>query len=65
MDAYRLATHGAILVSLVLVPAALTAWLQFRGVPTGDDLRLYAIAAVALAPGILMGGAGALVAARG
>lgn len=65
MDPYRLATQAAILLSLVAVPAALTGWLHLRGMPAGDPLRLYALAGVALAPGILMGGAGLLVAARG
>lgn len=58
------ATIGAIVISLVLVPGALIYVFRVSGPPSGGPLTLV-IGVFALVPGFLMGATGLWVAARG
>lgn len=65
MDTLRVAVYASLGLSLVVIPAAFTVQLRLVGLPPTDGLGFHLLAVVMLAPGLLMGLAGALVAARG
>lgn len=65
MDSLRTAVYASLGLSLVVIPAAFTVQLRLVGLPPTGSLGFHLLAAVMLAPGLLMGVAGALVAARG
>jgi len=64
VNAPRSITLGAVVVSLLVVPGALTYLLNVHGPPpAGDGLTILGL--VALLPGFLMGGAALCVSAHG
>lgn len=63
MNALERLIDGAVVVSLLLVPGGAMAYFETVGAPSGVEPNV--IAAVVGLPGVLMGGAALLLAARG